>query len=111
QVLWLQFDSSDLSVAMTSGNDILQSRASIVGMGSLRLETTVQGALCPPGAVGLYTSTVSPGGSVLRLEPQSDTCAARAAIVTGRRSLRGRADRMATVRPGDRSRTGPSDNG
>lgn len=49
----------------------------------LRFETRVENRTCAVGAVGTYPWTMSPGGSVLTIEPGMEDCPGREAAVTG----------------------------
>jgi hypothetical protein len=82
----LNFLASSFFVTGTEygfGASLLNSTASDIGSGRLRLETATAAPDCAVGDVGTYAWSLSPGGTVLTVEPGTDACTARAAALPG----------------------------
>jgi hypothetical protein len=62
---------------------LLESSASAVGDGRLRLESTTDRSGCEVGDVGLYGWSLSPSGRTLTITTESDGCADRSQAVPG----------------------------
>lgn len=81
----LLLDDSSFQVLGTeySGQGVLHSEATLSSTGLLRLVLQENVVGCHQEDTGAYSWTLSPGGTILTILPGSDTCAARAAAVTG----------------------------
>jgi hypothetical protein len=66
-----------------TGADFLLANVSLTPDSKLRFETRAEKRTCAVGAVGTYPWTMSPGGTVLTIQPGTEACPERAAAVTG----------------------------
>jgi hypothetical protein len=77
---WVDFRSGVLQ--FSDVGPVMTSAAGIAADGRLRVETAVADR-CGEGDIGFYAYAVSPGGSLLTIEPGTDACSARADILPG----------------------------
>ena len=64
------------------GRDAFASVPTITPDGDLRLTTSLPG-VCAEGDEGTYAWSLSPGGTILTIEPGTDDCAVRAQVTPG----------------------------
>jgi hypothetical protein len=64
------------------GRSAFTSAATITAEGDLRLTTGLPGR-CAEGNEGTYAWSLSPGGTILTIEPGTDDCAVRAQVIPG----------------------------
>jgi hypothetical protein len=77
----LYFDSGVLRYEV-GGRSAFVSAATITAEGDLRLTTVVPGR-CAEGSAGTYAWSLSPGGTILTIEPGTDDCDVRAQVIPG----------------------------
>jgi hypothetical protein len=83
-----QIDRGDLNYVGSifgfeiGGQAAFYSVPAITADGELSLTSATSG-VCAVGDVGTYPWSISPGGTVLTIEPGSDECAARAGVIPG----------------------------
>ena len=81
----LDFTGPGFHFAQSAGSSsqLLQSAASPVGDGKLRLESTAAADTCQKGDVGTYSWSLNPSGRILTVTEDQDACPTRAGAIVG----------------------------